>query len=95
MGALTKSRAGSDQRQESEGLPGLLGHLGLLNAAQGILGSLGSLLHIALHFVQKGFLLGPGSFYEESRTEWSGSASGELLAPAQPLIGALHSPATC
>lgn len=95
MGALTKSRAGSDQRQESEGLPGLLGHLGLLNAAQGILSSLGSLLHITLHFVQKGFLLGPGSFYEESRTECGGSASGEPLAPAQPPIGVWYPPATC
>ena len=83
VGALTKSRAGSNQRQESEGVPGRLGHLGLLNAAQGILGGLGGLLHIALHLVQKGSLLGLGSFYEESRTEWGGSASGEPLAPAQ------------
>ena len=95
VGALTKSQAGSNQRQESEGLPGLLGHLGLLNAAQGILGGLGGLLHIALHLVQKGSLLGLGSFYEESRTEWRGSASGEPLAPAQPPIGVWYPPATC
>lgn len=95
VGALTKSRAGSNQRQESEGVPGLLGHLGLLNAAQGILGGLGGLLHIALHLVQKGSLLGLGSFYEESRTEWGESASGEPLAPAQPPIGVWYPPATC
>ena len=95
MGALTKSRAGSNQRQESEGVPGLLGHLGLLNTAQGILGGLGGLLHIALHLVQQGSLLGLGSFWEKSTTEWGGSASGEPLAPDQPPTGGWYPPATC
>ena len=81
--------------QGREGVPGLLGHLGLLHAGQCVLGSLGGLIHVVLHFAQKGGIVCLGRFCEESGDEWGGLASGEPLAPARPLIRARHPQATC